>query len=125
MNAFSSAQRGYAAHAETTQTGRRAEYALIARLTHRLRATAQDASKNYPEYAQALHDNRKLWSTLAIDVADKENSLPETLRARVFYLSEFTSQHTTKILREKASVLPLLEINMAVLRGLKQEGAKA
>lgn len=125
MNAFSSAQRGYAAHAETTQTGRRAEYALIAKLTHRLRATAQGSKSNYTEYVQALHDNRKLWNTLAIDVADTDNELPEALRARVFYLSEFTAQHTSKILRDKASVMPLLEINMAVLRGLKNEGVKA
>jgi flagellar protein FlaF len=124
VNASSSAHRGYAANAQTTQTGRRAEYALIAKVTHRLRATAQTADLHYSDYAQALHDNRTLWSTLAIDVADADNELPETLRARIFYLSEFTTQHTTKILREKASVMPLLEINMAVLRGLKNEGAR-
>ena len=88
MNAFSPAERGYAANAETTQSGRRAEYALIAKLTHRLRATAQTANRNYTAYVQALHDNRKLWSTLAIDVADADNALPDALRARVFYLSE-------------------------------------
>lgn len=95
---------------------------MIARLTHRMRATAVSAKERYPEYAQALHDNRKLWNTLAIDVADKENGLPSQLKAQVFYLAEFTVQHTSKILKDGASVMPLLEINMAVLRGLKSEG---
>ncbi len=122
MNAFSTAQRGYSASAATTQTDRRAEYDLIARLTHRLRATAVKAKGSYPEYAQALHDNRKLWNTLAVDVADKDNGLPSQLKAQVFYLAEFTAQHTTKILKDGAPIMPLLEINMAVLRGLKTEG---
>lgn len=122
MNAFSSAQRGYSMNAVTTQTDRRAEYDLIAKLTHRMRATAMKAKKNFPDYAQALHDNRKLWNTLAIDVSGKDNALPKQLRAQVFYLAEFTAQHTTKILKDGASIMPLLEINMAILRGLKTEG---
>ena len=122
VNALSTAQRGYLASAATTQTDRRAEYDLIARLTHRLRATALKAKESYPEYVQALHDNRKLWNTLAVDVADKDNALPSQLRAQVFYLAEFTAHHTTKILKDGASIMPLLEINMAVLRGLKTEG---
>lgn len=81
------------------------------------------SKESYPDYAQALHDNRKLWNTLAIDVADKDNALPEQLKAQVFYLAEFTAQHTTKILKDGASIMPLLEINMAVLRGLKTKGA--
>jgi flagellar protein FlaF len=122
VNAFSTAQRGYSTSAATTQTHRRAEYDLIARLTHRLRATAVKAKQSYPEYVQALHDNRKLWNTLAVDVADKDNALPSQLKAQVFYLAEFTNQHTTKILSEGAPIMPLLEINMAILRGLKVEG---
>ncbi|MEP3944924.1 flagellar biosynthesis regulator FlaF [Ascidiaceihabitans sp.] len=123
MNAFSKAKNGYAQHAATTQTDRRAEYDVIVKVTHRLRATAQKAKTDFSKYAEALHDNRRLWNTLAIDVSDADNSLPQELRARVFYLSEFTAQHTTKILREKASVMPLLEINMAVIRGLQNKGA--
>ena len=124
MNTIVNAHRGYSDSAATTQTGRRAEYDLIARLTHRLRATALVGSDNFTEYVQALHDNRKLWTTLAIDVADKKNGLPEQLKAQIFYLAEFTTQHTSKILRDGASIMPLLEINMAVLRGLKTEGVK-
>jgi flagellar protein FlaF len=119
VNAFSKAQKGYSSNSVTTQTDRRSEYDLIARLTHRMRATAIEAKDSYPQYVQALHDNRKLWNALAIDVADKDNELPSQLRAQLFYLAEFTAQHTTKILKDGLSVAPLLEINLAVLRGLK------
>lgn len=121
MNALSTAQRGYFENSAMTQTDRRAEYDLVARLTHRLRTTAMKAKDNYPDYVQALHDNRKLWTTLAVDVVDESNALPKSLRSQVFYLAEFTTQHTTKILQTGESILPLLEINMAVLRGLKTE----
>ncbi len=124
VNAFSTAQRGYSTSAATTQTDRRAEYDLIARLTHRLRATAVKAKGSYPEYAQALHDNRKLWNTLAVDVADKDNGLPSQLKAQVFYLAEFTAAHTSKVIRREDSAVPLLEINTAILRGLKPVGQK-
>ena len=124
MNAFSTAQRGYAANAAPTRTDRRGEYEVIAQVTRRLRSAAQDSTRNFGSYAEALHDNRRLWTNLAVDVADNGNGLPETLRARVIYLAEFTAQHTSKILRKQASVMPLLEINMAVLRGLKGNGAR-
>ncbi|WP_299749494.1 flagellar biosynthesis regulator FlaF [uncultured Tateyamaria sp.] len=114
--------RGYTENAVSTKNGRRAEYEIIARVTQGLRDTATKAKSDFPSYAHALHDNQRLWTALVVDVVDKENPLPEDLKARIIYLAEFTRHHTKKILREKASVLPLLEINMAVLRGLKVEG---
>ena len=42
---------------------------------------------------------------------------------RIFYLAEFTEQHSSQVLGDNATVEPLLEINMAVLRGLRQIGA--
>ncbi|WP_299704918.1 flagellar biosynthesis regulator FlaF [uncultured Tateyamaria sp.] len=122
MNATLQAMRGYTEHAVSTKNGRRAEYEIIARVTQGLRDTAIKAKSDFPSYAHALHDNQRLWTALVVDVVDKENPLPEDLKARIIYLAEFTRHHTKKVLRKKASVLPLLEINMAVLRGLKVEG---
>ncbi|WP_299281316.1 flagellar biosynthesis regulator FlaF [uncultured Tateyamaria sp.] len=122
MNATSQAMRGYAENATSTRSDRRAEYQVIARVTQELRDRAQDSKKNFAGYAEALHRNQRLWTALVVDIADANNPLPHELKARVLYLSEFTSHYTRRILREKVSVLPLLEINMAVLRGLKSEG---
>lgn len=119
---MSQALKGYAEHAPSTKSDRRTEYEVIAKVTQQLRDRAVDSKKNFPAYADALHTNQKLWTALVVDVVDAQNPLPDELKARIVYLSDFTRHHTRRILRENASVLPLLEINMAVLRGLKQEG---
>jgi flagellar protein FlaF len=121
VHAQNTAERGYLQNVSSTRSERRTEYEVIARITHRLRDAAQRAKRDYPGYVAALHDNRKLWQAFAIDVSHKDNQLPDELRARIFYLSEFTEKHTQDILRNKASVVPLLEINLALLRGLKNE----
>lgn len=123
MNATSKAIRGYADNAVSTRSDRRSEYDVVARVTQGLRDTATRAKSNFPAYAEALHMNQKLWTALVVDLVDEKNPLPAELKARLVYLAEFTTQHTRKILREGASVMPLLEINLAVMRGLKTEGA--
>lgn len=120
MNAYALAQRGYAPSAMPTRSERSIEYDVIARITSRLKNAL--SNQNYPKFLEALHENNALWRTLAIDVADPQNALPKTLRARIFYLAEFTDMQTKKVIRESASAIPLLEINMAILRGLKQSG---
>ena len=123
MNATSQALRGYADNSVSTRSDRRAEYDIIARVTQDLRNCAVQKKTNFAAFAEALHTNQRLWTALVVDIADAENPLPAQLKARIVYLAEFTSQHTGKVLRENASVMPLLEINMAVLRGLKTEGS--
>lgn len=117
MNAFSMAQRAYAPTTAPTKSERSIEYDVIAQITHRLKAAIEKDS--YVDLLHAMHENRKLWRALAIDVADAGNQLPTDLRARIFYLSEFTDHHTSKVISRKANALPLLEINTAIMRGLK------
>lgn len=122
MNATSLALKGYAENSASTRSDRRAEYEIIARVTQELRDCAVQSKSNFSAFAKALHTNQSLWTALVVDIADAENSLPQDLKARILYLAEFTAHQTRLILRKKASVMPLLEINMAVLRGLKKEG---
>jgi len=120
VNATSLAQRAYAPTAAPTRSARSIEYDVVARITYRLKRAIE--GRKLPALLEALDENRKLWRTLAIDVADKDNALPDQLRAQVFYLYEFTDHHTHKVIRERASAVPLLEVNTAILRGLKNEG---
>lgn len=123
MNASAMAQRAYAPTSAPTRSDRSVEYDVIARITSRLkRAVTQN---NYPKLLEALHENGTLWRTLAIDVADPANALPKPLRAQIFYLAEFTEAQTRKVIREGESAVPLLEVNMAILRGLSPEGPTA
>ncbi|MFK7761926.1 MAG: flagellar biosynthesis regulator FlaF [Roseobacter sp.] len=118
MNAYAQAQSAYAPAAAPTRTARSAEYEVIVRISHRLKKAIKD--DDFAALAEALYENNKLWTAFAVDVADPENLLPDSLRARILYLSEFTRLHTHKVLRKKESAIPLLEINTAILKGLKQ-----
>ncbi len=122
MDALLKARQGYSTSAPSVRTDRGTEYDAFARITHRMKAAP---SKGMPELAAALHENRRLWALLASDAADNGNGLDDSLRARIVYLAEFTRQHSTKVLMRKASVDPLIEINSAVMAGLRDKRATA
>jgi flagellar protein FlaF len=124
VNAHMLARRAYSNSASSTRTARSAEYEIIAKITHQLRASALRGRAGFAEMASALHNNRKLWTALAVDVAAADNQLPASLRAQIIYLAEFTHRYTGTVLKEKASVAPLLQINAAVLKGLRNEGSQ-
>ncbi|NOD49216.1 flagellar biosynthesis regulator FlaF [Ruegeria sp. HKCCA6837] len=117
------AHRAYAQTAAPTRTPRDTEYEAISRITRRLKAATARKATDFSAFVQAVHENRRLWGVLATGVADSANALPNDLRARIFYLAEFTEQHSSRVLGDGATVEPLLEINTAVLRGLRQMGA--
>lgn len=123
MNALSQAQRAYSAASAPTRTARGTEYEAVARITTRIQSAYDKGPSGFAALAQALHDNRKLWGIFAVDVADAGNPLPSELKAQVLYLAEFTHNHTSKVLARQASIDPLLEVNTAILRGLRSEGA--
>lgn len=119
------ARQAYEQADAPTRTTRDTEYEVISKVTGRLKAAAERKDSDFADLAKALHDNRRLWTILAADVADPANLLPEDLRARIFYLAEFTRHHSSRVLAKKGTVEPLIEINLAVLRGLRQAGGAA
>jgi flagellar biosynthesis activator protein FlaF len=111
----------YARPEAPTRSLRSVEYDLLASTTQRLRVTWSNRTSDFPAFVRAVADNNRLWSTLASDVALPGNSLPAALRARLFYLYEFTVTHSRAVLDGKASVEVLADINLAVMRGLRGE----
>lgn len=124
MNAFAMAQRSYSAATTPIKTPRSVEYELFSKITKRLCETAKQRKSKLPAFLEALEQNRKFWGILAVDVASPENALPKELRAQIFYLAEFTEIHTGRIIQHGASVAALIDINTAILRGLKDGIAK-
>lgn len=122
MNAQMMASRAYAAHSTTIRSTRGIEYSVFSRITRKMRDAYLRGSKGFSDLVDALDENRRLWEILAVDVADPENALPQELRAQVFYLAEFTLQHTPKVLQREASAKILIEINASMLKGLRSEG---
>ena len=124
MNAYDMAQRAYSAHAAPIRTARGTEYDAISRVTRDLAAASVAVPLDHGALAAALHQNRRLWTLLAANVADGSNLLPASLRARIFYLAEFTEVHTRRVLRGTADSSALVDVNMAVMRGLSDGGAR-
>jgi len=116
---ISTARTAYAAPGTPTRTLRGIEYEVMARITQRLKAAAARTDTDFASLAAAVTDNQRLWMTLACDVADEGNQLPRPLRAQLFWLYEFTEQHSRKVLAGEADAGVLLDINLAVLRGLR------
>lgn len=118
MNVIEQARQAYAPAQLPLHTPRSVEAELISKVTANLKKAASNAKADYPKFISALYENRRLWTTMAIDVADNNNSLSAPLRAQIFYLAEFTEIQSSKIINHGASADVLIEINTAVLRGL-------
>lgn len=118
------AQSAYNPVRSAVKTERGTEHAAFERVTAQLFRADRPGAK-MAERAAALHHNRQLWTLMAASVADADNALPKALRAQIFYLAEFTLQHSRKALSGGVSVAPLIEINTAVMRGLRGEAQAA
>ena len=123
MNASLRAHRAYAADATPVRTPKSIEYEAVAHVTRKLTKAQALGDTGFPALAAALEQNRKLWQIFAMEVASRDNGLPQNLRAQIFYLAEFTFAHTRKVLARKENVTELIEVNTAILRGLKPRGA--
>jgi flagellar protein FlaF len=123
--AHSAAHAAYSRPEAPHRNPRDLEYDLLARATKALSQAARRTPRNYPALVAALDENQRLWSALAVDVAAPGNGLPPQLRAQLFYLYEFTALHSQAIRDKDASVEVLIDINSAVMRGLRGQGGAA
>jgi flagellar protein FlaF len=109
------AQQAYAA-AAPVRTPRQAEHQVVAQVTARLAAAL--AADDCARLAAAVHDNSRLWSALAADLASPGNALPAELRARLLGLAGFALRQGHRVLRGEGGGEALVDLNTAVLRGL-------
>jgi flagellar biosynthesis activator protein FlaF len=113
------ARSGYDSAA--TRTPRASEYAAFANVTHRMQAVDEADKAAFSALAQAVLDNHKLWGTLAEDLLQDGNQLPVPLRAQLLSLAEFVRKHSLAVLGGRASVAALIDINTAIMKGLRGE----
>ncbi len=123
MNVIEQAHQAYSHNQAIIRTDRSVEAQLIGRITAKLRNANSDQAEDFPNLVSALYENRRFWTTMAAEVADKDNALPKELRAQIFYLAEFTEIHSQRVLQGKAKIDALIDVNTAVLRGLNGQGA--
>lgn len=126
METHRRAEAAYGDPRNAAKSPQQIEYQVFARITRSLSsAAAEEGPTAFPELAAALHENLKLWTIVAADVSAPNNGLPELLRARLFYLAEFTRSHTRRVLASEAVAAPLIELNTAIMRGLRQQSEAA
>lgn len=111
-NAYTTMQRD-------VQTPRGLELQVFTRITSRLRAALQQGEPGFPAMVSALHENRTLWDTITIDLAHESNGYPDDLKAKLIYLGEFNRHHTQKILSGESTAEAIIDINTAVINGLR------
>ncbi len=113
------AQMAYTRLGASTRTLRGAEYEVFGKITRKIKETSQGTAFQFSELAAALHENRKFWTMLALDVTLPENQLPDEIRSNIVNLNVFVQTHTGKVLRKQGSAKILIDINVAMMRGLR------
>ncbi|MGF1500259.1 MAG: flagellar biosynthesis regulator FlaF [Paracoccaceae bacterium] len=120
MTFQTASHNAYGAATRALATPRSVEYQVFSQVTGQLSQALRDG-RPFGELADALHQNLKLWTVLALDLMQPENALPEDLRAKLVSLAAFTRTHTEKVLRRDADAQVLVDINTAIMRGLRGE----
>ncbi|HYM18731.1 MAG TPA: flagellar biosynthesis regulator FlaF [Micropepsaceae bacterium] len=110
--------RAYQKAQAAGETPRNAEYRLFGQVTGAL-IEAQSAGVKGKPLVEAIDWNRRLWSTLAVDCMDEGNRLPKELRAQIVSLSLWVSKYSSEVMRDGATLEPLIDINRTIMQGLQ------
>lgn len=117
LNAYENARK-------TTESPQQTEYRLFVEVTRAL-MEVRECVKTDPKLHDALHWNRRMWSTFATDCAIEGNNLPKMLRAQIISLSIWVGKHSSKIIREDEDIQALIDVNKSVMEGLAMQERNA
>ena len=113
----------YKAIIRRTESPRDIEYRVFAQVTAALQeATAPDT--HFTVRIQAAHRNRELWQTLACDLVDDDNALPDDLRAKLISLAIWVTGETSRVMQGGASLQALIDVNSSIMQGLQGAAKK-
>jgi flagellar biosynthesis activator protein FlaF len=118
MSHLAASHDGYGAATRALGSPRDIEYRVFGQVTGQLTRALREGAP-FEELAVALDENARLWMLLAFDLAGPGNGLPEPLRVQLLNLAVFTRMHTQKVFRREADAAVLVDINTAVMRGLR------
>jgi flagellar protein FlaF len=99
------------------------ELALFQQITNELRNVSDVNTVQPTDWAEAIHRNQQLWTTIAIDLLNPGNALPEEMKRSLLYLAEFVRQNSLKILSGDGDIADLIEINQSIMMGLSGTSA--
>ena len=111
----------YACGLRPIRTARDSEYAVFAQVTGRAPRGRRDATRPpFRQLARAVIDNQRLWGTLARGPdARRQRAAGRRCARSLISLAEFVRRHSLAVLGGRASVAPLIDINTAIMKGLR------
>lgn len=101
------------------RTERDSEYDAFSYVTRLLRDAKN--SRLGPATVQAIHKNSELWSILATDLAQPDNTLPDETKAGLISLAGFAIRQGFSVLNNGGTINSLIEVNVAIMKGLRGE----
>lgn len=104
----------------TTDSPSQIEYRLFVQVTNAL-MDVKDLKSTDKRTIDALDWNRRMWSVFSSDCGTKGNGLPDELRASIISLAIWASKHTSLVMRGKAEVEPLINVNKMIMDGLADQ----
>ncbi|NNU15375.1 flagellar biosynthesis regulator FlaF [Parvularcula sp. ZS-1/3] len=104
-----------------TVSERGLEAALLERVTARLKAHRDEEALSHGPLLEALHANRSLWMTLAIDLASPDNRQTKEVKASMISIAGFIERNTHAAAKSMDVLDSFVDINEAILSGLRQE----
>ncbi len=108
----------YQSTQRVTEDSRNTEYRLFGQVTGALMDAQKNGITGGP-LAEAVDWNRRLWGTLAADCMDDRNRLPKEVRAQIVSLSLWVTRYSKDVMRQGASMDPLIEVNRTIMQGLQ------
>ena len=105
-----------------TEDTRSTEYRLFGLVTSALMEASKE-ERGSQKLVAAVDWNRRLWNTLAADCADDGNLLPATVRAQIISLSLWVGRYSSQVIRKRAAIDPLIDINRTIMQGLAPQSA--
>ncbi len=94
------------------------ELALFRQITDALKQVSEAVDVQPTDWAEAIHRNQQLWTTIAIDLLHPGNALPDELKRSLLYLAEFVRQSSMKIMAGEGEIADLIEVNQSIMNGL-------
>jgi len=117
LQAYSKARRA-------TESPRDTEYRLFAEITRRM-MDVDGKPLHDPSVIDAIHRNKRLWSTLLADCSKDGNGLPEATRAAIISLAIWVDRHSSGVMRGHEQIIDLIEVNRTIMEGLAQRTVAA
>ncbi|WP_321490727.1 flagellar biosynthesis regulator FlaF [uncultured Hyphomonas sp.] len=94
------------------------EFALFRQITDALTQVSEAEDAQPADWADAIHRNQQLWTTIAVDLLHPGNALPDDMKRSLLYLAEFVRQTSMKIMAGEGEIADLIEINRSIMNGL-------